>query len=83
MPVALKKKQLAKLEKHVVKLVKKGEPKKAIKELAAELPSVNEKGSFAHGTCPMCDWKGPGRRARDKARDDATAHLLTHRGTKK
>ena len=35
---------------------------------------VLEKGSFAFGTCPDCDWQGPGRRSRGLAESDATEH---------
>lgn len=34
-----------------------------------------EKGSFAHAKCD-CGWRGPARRSRKKAREDAAAHLL-------
>ncbi|WP_431968379.1 hypothetical protein [Actinacidiphila sp. bgisy160] len=32
-----------------------------------------EKGAFSHATC-VCGWRGPARRARDRARRDATEH---------
>lgn len=31
-------------------------------------------GSFTFGLCTSCDWRGPGRRSREKARDDVKAH---------
>ena len=34
-----------------------------------------EKGNFTHARCD-CGWRGPGRRSRKKAREDAAAHLL-------
>ncbi|MDF9814695.1 hypothetical protein [Streptomyces sp. SPB162] len=34
---------------------------------------VTDKGSFAAAHC-SCGWKGPARRARDRARRDAEAH---------
>ena len=34
-----------------------------------------EKGSFANAKCD-CGWRGPARRSRKKAREDAAAHLL-------
>ena len=33
-------------------------------------------GSFTFGLCRSCDWRGPGRRSREKARDDVKAHHL-------
>ena len=39
----------------------------------AEPPTV-EVGSFAHGVCEGCEWRGPGRRARTSAIVDARAH---------
>ncbi|MEO7060360.1 MAG: hypothetical protein ABI083_11610 [Lapillicoccus sp.] len=38
-----------------------------------------ERGAFAHGRCRGCDWVGPGRRARERARADAERHLDVHR----
>ncbi|MFI5806629.1 hypothetical protein [Streptomyces sp. NPDC051561] len=35
--------------------------------------TTSEAGSFAYAHCP-CGWRGPSRRSRDKARQDATAH---------
>lgn len=35
--------------------------------------SVVERGSFASARC-SCGWKGPARRARDRARRDASEH---------
>ncbi|CAG6392433.1 hypothetical protein NMG29_26260 [Streptomyces cocklensis] len=35
--------------------------------------SVVERGSFASAHC-SCGWKGPARRARDRARRDAQEH---------
>ena len=37
--------------------------------------SVREDGSFTFGFCKSCNWVGPARRARGKARRDAEAHL--------
>lgn len=37
--------------------------------------SVREDGSFSFGYCKSCNWVGPARRARGKARRDTTAHL--------
>lgn len=31
-------------------------------------------GSFTFGLCKSCDWRGPGRRSREKARDDVSHH---------
>lgn len=35
---------------------------------------AHEDGAFAFGYCKSCDWTGPARRARDKARKDALEH---------
>ena len=35
---------------------------------------TQEDGAFSFGYCKSCDWTGPARRARDKARKDAVAH---------
>jgi hypothetical protein len=35
---------------------------------------TQDAGAFAFGYCKSCDWTGPARRARDKARKDAVAH---------
>ncbi|HEX5567607.1 MAG TPA: hypothetical protein VFY14_11890 [Streptomyces sp.] len=35
--------------------------------------STMEKGSFCSAVC-TCGWRGPARRARDRARADAAAH---------
>ncbi|MFC5032264.1 hypothetical protein ACQFX6_21900 [Streptomyces sp. DSM 41987] len=35
--------------------------------------TVTDRGSFASARC-SCGWKGPARRARDRARRDAEAH---------
>lgn len=37
--------------------------------------NTHEDGSFVLGYCKSCDWTGPARRARDKARKDALAHV--------
>jgi len=35
---------------------------------------VVDKRNFASGHC-VCGWRGPGRRSRERARDDEIAHL--------
>ena len=35
---------------------------------------VDEQGAFAFATCPVCGWRGPGRRSRDLARKDLRHH---------
>ena len=35
---------------------------------------IVEKGSFSHAACD-CGWRGPARRSRKRAREDAAAHL--------
>ncbi|MEU2085263.1 hypothetical protein ABZ569_25795 [Streptomyces albus] len=36
--------------------------------------SLTERGSFCSASC-SCGWRGPARRARDRARTDADTHL--------
>ncbi|MGK5729652.1 hypothetical protein [Streptomyces sp. URMC 124] len=40
---------------------------------AAHLTSTSERGSFCSARC-TCGWRGPARRARSLARDDAASH---------
>ena len=50
---------------------------KHIDTLKVEVPEkflTKDEGSFTFGYCMSCDWRGPGRRARDKARKDAASH---------
>lgn len=47
-----------------------------------EAPTL-EVGSFAHGACSDCDWRGPGRRARSMAVHDAQGHSLACKGEQK
>lgn len=50
---------------------------KHVDTLKVEVPEkflTKDEGSFTFGYCKSCDWRGPGRRARDKARKDAAAH---------
>ena len=50
---------------------------KNVDTLKVEVPVkhlTKDEGSFTFGYCRSCDWRGPGRRARDKARADAAAH---------
>ncbi len=37
-------------------------------------------GSFTFGLCTSCDWRGPGRRSRQKARDDVAGHIKHCKG---
>ncbi|MEU4970352.1 hypothetical protein [Streptomyces smyrnaeus] len=39
--------------------------------------SLNERGSFCSASC-TCGWRGPARRARDRARADCHAHQREH-----
>ncbi|MGP3987683.1 hypothetical protein [Streptomyces sp. 3N207] len=39
--------------------------------------SLNERGSFCAASC-SCGWRGPARRARDRAREDARIHQHGH-----
>ncbi|WP_460467186.1 hypothetical protein [Calidifontibacter terrae] len=36
---------------------------------------IEDVGSFTFGYCRSCDWRGPGRRSRAKARDDVSHHV--------
>ena len=36
---------------------------------------VAEEGAFAFATCPVCGWRGAGRRSRERARKDLKHHL--------
>lgn len=49
-------------------------------ELAfSDTPGIVDDGNFSYGVCHVCDWRGDGRRAREKARRDAAEHyLLAH-----
>lgn len=45
----------------------------------SDTPGIVDDGNFSYGVCHVCDWKGGGRRAREKARRDAAEHyLLAH-----
>ncbi|MEV5380684.1 MULTISPECIES: hypothetical protein [Actinomycetes] len=43
---------------------------------AAHFTSTSEQGSFCSARC-TCGWRGPARRARSLARDDAAGHEAT------
>jgi hypothetical protein len=45
-----------------------------VEKLARVEDGTHEDGAFSFGYCKSCDWTGPARRARDKARKDAVAH---------
>jgi hypothetical protein len=45
-----------------------------------ETVPVRDDGSFTFGYCKSCNWVGPARRARGKARQDAIAHAPDCRG---
>jgi hypothetical protein len=36
---------------------------------------VAEQGAFAFASCPVCGWRGAGRRSRERARKDLKHHL--------
>lgn len=45
----------------------------------SDTPGIIDDGNFTYGVCHVCDWKGDGRRSREKARRDAAEHyLLAH-----
>ncbi|MFI1796993.1 hypothetical protein ACH427_06470 [Streptomyces sp. NPDC020379] len=43
---------------------------------AAHSTSTSETGSFCSARC-TCGWRGPARRARSLAREDAASHVAT------
>ncbi|GAB2761510.1 hypothetical protein UB45_03030 [Terrabacter sp. 28] len=45
-----------------------------LEKLAKSDDGTQEDGAFSFGYCKSCDWTGPARRAREKARKDAEAH---------
>ncbi|MFC5145725.1 hypothetical protein [Streptomyces aureoversilis] len=45
----------------------------SVEPSAAHLTSTSEQGSFCSARC-TCGWRGPARRARSLARDDAAGH---------
>ncbi|MGW7519414.1 hypothetical protein ACWGJ2_27870 [Streptomyces sp. NPDC054796] len=49
-------------------------PERKLEEQDGHRTSTDERGSFTSARCD-CGWRGPARRARDKARADAAAHL--------
>ena len=53
-----------------------GQKRRATISSVGDDPVVTrEEGSFTFGYCKSCNWVGPARRARGKARRDAEAHL--------
>ncbi|MBC9955759.1 hypothetical protein [Yimella sp. cx-51] len=50
-----------------------GDTKKATVEVK-QSHLTEDVGSFTFGLCQSCDWRGPGRRSREKARDDVKDH---------
>ena len=42
----------------------------------SDTPGIVDDGSFSFGVCHVCEWRGKGRRAREKARRDAAEHYL-------
>jgi len=39
---------------------------------------TEDNGSFTHAVCRACGWRGPGRRARVTAANDAAVHQVEH-----
>lgn len=52
-----------------------GQKRRATLTPVQEQVAVREDGSFTFGFCKSCNWVGPARRARGKARRDAEGHL--------
>lgn len=46
-----------------------------ITQVDQDAVAVREEGSFTFGYCKSCNWVGPARRARGKARRDVEGHL--------
>lgn len=42
----------------------------------SDTPGIIDDGNFSFGVCHVCEWRGKGRRAREKARRDAAEHYL-------
>jgi len=40
-------------------------------------PATQDRGSFTHGVCRVCGWRGPARRSRRVATEDAHTHEAT------
>jgi hypothetical protein len=55
-------------DKHRATLERLERAEKAVED------GTHEDGAFSFGYCKSCDWTGPARRARDKARKDAVSH---------
>ena len=53
-------------------------PRPVADGVAAPVPTpdgVDEQGAFAFASCPVCGWRGAGRRSRERARKDLSHHL--------
>jgi hypothetical protein len=58
-----------------------GKRSPTVAEAPATTPEgVDERGAFAYAACPECDWRGPGRRSRDRARKDLRHHIAASDG---
>ncbi|REF32238.1 hypothetical protein [Calidifontibacter indicus] len=72
---------MAKGKKRVPVRLKLKPPIGGTKKLTVEVKPehlTEDVGSFTFGLCTVCDWRGPGRRSREKARDDVKAHRAKH-----
>ncbi|MFI6704303.1 hypothetical protein ACIBJC_36130 [Streptomyces sp. NPDC050509] len=64
-------------EQHVSEPPTALSPLSAASPTAAHTTSTLERGSFCLARC-TCGWSGPARRARDRARTDASDHATEH-----
>jgi hypothetical protein len=45
-------------------------PREVVEAPTPTSEGVDEQGAFAYASCPVCGWRGAGRRARARARKD-------------
>ncbi len=55
-------------------------PREVVEVPKQKSQGVDEHGAFAYASCPVCGWRGAGRRSRDRARKDLKHHLAEVEG---
>ena len=50
-------------------------PREVVEVPKPKSQGVDEHGAFAYASCPVCGWRGAGRRSRERARKDLKHHL--------
>jgi hypothetical protein len=50
-------------------------PREVVEAPTPTSEGVDEQGAFAYASCPVCGWRGAGRRSRERARKDLKHHL--------